>query len=57
MTRQCVSGRRFETIRKLQREIQHWSDHSNKKQRGVDWQFTVQDARKKLRSLYPKIKC
>ena len=56
MTRQCVSGRRFESIRKLQSEIQHWSDHSNKRQRGVDWQFKVKDVRKKLKSLYPKIK-
>ena len=56
MTRQCVSGRRFESIRKLQTEIKHWSDHSNNKQRGVDWQFKVKDARKKLKSLYPKIK-
>jgi hypothetical protein len=56
MTRQCVSGRRFESIGKLQTEMKHWSDHSNKKQRGVDWQFTVKDARKKLKSLYPKSK-
>jgi len=56
LTRQCVSGRRFESIEKLQREIRHWSEHSNKKQRGVDWQFKVKDARKKLKSLYPKIK-
>jgi hypothetical protein len=56
MTRQCVSGRRFESIVKLQTEIGHWSDHSNKRQRGVDWQFKVKDAREKLKSLYPKIK-
>ena len=56
LTRQSVSGRRFESIRKLQTEIRHWSDHSNKKQRGVDWQFKVKDARKKLKSLYPKSK-
>jgi hypothetical protein len=56
LTRQCVSGRRFESIGTLQSEIRHWSDHSNKKQRGVDWQFKVKDARKKLKSLYPKIK-
>ena len=56
MTRQCVSGRRFESIRKLQTEIGPWSNHSNKSQRGVDWQFKVKDARKKLKSLYPKIK-
>jgi hypothetical protein len=56
MTRQCVSGRRFESINKLQPEMKHWSAHSNKKQRGVDWHFKVKDARKKLKSLYPKIK-
>jgi hypothetical protein len=56
MTRQCVSGRRFETIKKLQTETRAWSKRSNQKQRGVDWQFKVKDARTKLRSLYPKIK-
>jgi hypothetical protein len=56
MTRQCVSGRRFGALNKLQSEMGAWSSRSNDKQRGVDWQFTVKDARKKLRSLYPKIK-
>ena len=56
MTRQCVTGRRFENAEKLRREITAWSNHSNKKQRGVDWQFKVKDARRKLKSLYPKIK-
>lgn len=56
LTRQCVSGRRFELIKKLQSEIKHWSEYSNNKQRGVDWQFKVKDARRKLKSLYPKIK-
>jgi len=56
MTRQCVSGRRFDSIRKLQIEMKAWSDKSNNRQRGVDWQFKVQDARKKLKSLYPRIK-
>lgn len=56
LTRQCVSGRRFESIENLQSEIRHWSENSNKKQRGVDWQFKVKDARQKLKSLYPKIK-
>jgi len=55
MTRQCVSSRRFESIRKLQTEMKHWSDHSNKKQCGVDWQFRIKGARKKLKSLYQKI--
>ena len=33
-----------------------WSDKTNAKQRGVDWHFRIQDARVKLKRLYPKIK-
>lgn len=56
LTRQCVSGRRFGTIDLLRRETTAWQQHSNDKQRGVDWQFRIDDARIKLRSVYPKIK-
>jgi hypothetical protein len=28
---------------------------SNARQRGVDWQFKVDDARVKLKSVYPKL--
>ena len=56
MTRQCVQGRRFATITKLRKETKAWSEHSNRRQRGVDWQFEIKDARTKLKSLYPKIK-
>lgn len=55
MTRQCVKGRRFATIELLQAETAAWQQHSNAKQRGVDWQFKVDDARRKLKSVYPKI--
>ena len=33
-----------------------WADKTNAKQRGVDWQFKIDDARTKLKRLYPKIK-
>ena len=56
MTRQCVNGRRFHTIEVLRTETAAWSQHSNARQRGVDWQFKVGDARRKLKSVYPKIK-
>jgi DDE superfamily endonuclease len=55
MTRQCVTGRRFATIDVLRSETAAWQEHSNAKQRGVDWQFQVDDARVKLKSVYPKI--
>jgi len=55
MTRQCVKDRRFATIEKLRSETAAWHQRSNAKQRGVDWQFKVGDARVKLKSVYPKI--
>jgi hypothetical protein len=55
MTRQCVTGRRFAAIKELSDETTAWHDHSNAHQRGVDWQFKVEDARIKLRSVYPKL--
>jgi hypothetical protein len=55
MTRQCVNGRRFATIEKLREETAAWHDYSNARQRGVDWQFKVDDARVKLKSIYPKL--
>ena len=33
-----------------------WAQERNRKQIGVDWQFTTQDARIKLKRLYPNIK-
>jgi DDE superfamily endonuclease len=55
MTRQCVSGRRFATIKELSDETTAWHNRSNARQRGVDWQFKVDDARIKLKSVYPKL--
>ena len=55
MTRQCVTGRRFGEIELLRKETRAWSTASNKKQRGVSWQFKIEDARTKLKSLYPNI--
>jgi len=55
MTRQCITGRRFATIDLLRSETSAWQAASNAKPRGVDWQFKVSDARRKLKSVYPKI--
>lgn len=55
MTRQCVADRRFATIDELRKETTAWHEHTNGKQRGVDWQFKIEDARTKLKSVYPKI--
>jgi len=57
MTRQCVSGRRPGELEILQREIAAWSSDVNNTQRGVDWRMKIDDARYKLKSVYPKIQC
>jgi len=49
-----LKGRRIGDIAELRRETTAWATASNNKQRGVDWQFTINDARLKLKSLYPK---
>ena len=53
LTAQCVKGRRFATIEELREEVIVWANQCNTKQKGVDWQFTTDNARIKLRSLYP----
>ena len=54
LTRQCIGVRRIADLEILCQEIQSWATARNEKQRGVDWQFKIDDARVKLRSLYPK---
>lgn len=56
MTNQCLRGRRIGELKLLQKEIGIWSIKTNRKQRGVDWQFKIDDARRKLKRLYPNIK-
>lgn len=56
MTRQCLEGRRVGDIETLRAETAAWSSDVNYRQRGVDWQMKVADARCKLHSIYPKIK-
>lgn len=55
MTRQCFKHRRIGDISTLQKEVESWAIQRNEDQKGVDWQFTIKDARCKLKSLYPKI--
>ena len=56
LTRQCLHGRRFATVNALRKETVAWHEYTNDQQRGVDWQFRIDDARVKLKSLYPKMK-
>ena len=55
MTRQCVTSCRFETADELRAQTSEWHNHSNTRQRGVDWQFKVDDARVNLKPVYPQL--
>jgi hypothetical protein len=52
LQRQCLD-RRIAEASLLQRETHAWVDQRNQMQVGADWQFTTQDARVKLKRLYP----
>ena len=52
LTRQCLD-RRISDLDILNTELAAWQNATNKDQRQVDWQFTTDDARIKLRHLYP----
>ncbi len=56
LNRQCLSDRRIGELDELQTEIAAWSEKTHAKQRGVDWQFKIGDAWRKLKRLYPKNK-
>ncbi len=55
LTNQCLAHRRIDTIEELRTEVMSWSVSRTANQKGVDWQFTTEDARVKLKSLYPVI--
>lgn len=54
MARQCLD-RRIPDQDSLKREIKAWQEKRNQEGICVNWRFTTQDARVKLKSLYPTI--
>lgn len=54
--RQCLGSRRIDNLQALNRELEAWYCDRNLKQKGVDWQLTTEDARVKLKLLYPVVK-
>jgi hypothetical protein len=53
--RQCLNHRRIPDLKCLQAELKPWCQNRNQNQRGVDWHFSTNDARIKLKHLYPII--
>jgi len=54
LSRQCLK-RRIPDIATLRSETHSSGQTRNEKQKGVDWQFTTDDARIKLKNLYPQV--
>ncbi len=54
MTRQCLD-RRIGDQETLRREIDAWQKQRNEENIQVNWRFTNENARVKLKSLYPSI--
>ena len=53
MTNQCLKGRRIAELNELKAQLEAWSKRINDNERPVDWQFKIDDARTKLKKLYP----
>ena len=54
LKRQCLAGR-IACIEKMRAEVAEWNTDRNNRQTKVDWQFRTNDARIKLKRLYPKL--
>jgi len=54
LARQCLRER-MENRENLERQVKAWQEQRNAAQVKIDWRFGVQDARCKLKRLYPKI--
>lgn len=52
LSRQCLN-RRIATEQKLTQQVAAWTDDRNQNHSKIDWQFTTEDARIKLKHLYP----
>ena len=55
LSRQCLSRRMVSDQDTLRHEIQTWQTSRNEQGATVNWQFTTDDARIKLKTLYPAV--
>lgn len=51
---QCLN-RRIDNIEEINRQVNAWQNHRNKKNAVINWQFTTKNSRIKLKRLYPSI--
>ena len=53
LTKQCLN-RRIPDKQTLEKEVAAWERHRNQHHAKADWQFTTENARVKLKRLYPQ---
>lgn len=53
LTRQCL-GQHISEIGRVAELANQWGQTGNQRQTGIDWQFRTEEARVKLKHLYPK---
>ena len=54
LRRQCLRSR-LPDMATVSEQVASWNQHRNSKQVGIDWRFTTNDARIKLKRLYPVV--
>ncbi len=54
LNHQCLN-RHIANIEDIISEVEAWQKHRNSKNSKINWQFTTNDARQKLRRLYPSV--
>ncbi len=53
LTKQCLGKQRIDKLEDLNVELKNWQQDRNESQKGVDRQFTAENARGKQKHLYP----
>lgn len=54
LARQCLN-RRMAELATLKTEVAAWVEQRNQQPSWIDWRFTTDDARVKLKRLYPSV--
>ena len=54
LIRQCLN-RRIDNLEEMQAEVAAWQDQRNNLDAKIDWQFRSENARIKLKRLYPTL--
>ncbi len=54
LTRQAL-GDRIASMEEVRARARAWAEDRNRRQTGIDWQYTIDNARTKLKRLYPQI--